>query len=243
MLLGKYVCKCYYWKFCNHSIIVWTVISEIVQFCTWGIFMWDTAYSINVIQWSKRSNFFESQWNVPYPIWKCLPYGTVQSLYCHRQQWLQYHVHIIETLKLFQIAPRVDQWDHKGQIEGSHLQWWIVLWECIGLWWQARKCTDCCFVDYESSDTFMKPSWQIKSTIMIALAEYHPQMWCTPTRQGTSDILSKWVFGIIVRSTHSALIWFDSKIMFILLLLFEIWQFVYKTVGDFSGSVILKICL
>ena len=45
-------------------------------------------------------------------------------------------------------------------------------------------------------------------------------------------------FGIIVRSTLSALILFP-KIMFILLLL-EIWQFVYKTISGFSGSVILR---
>ena len=43
-------------------------------------------------------------------------------------------------------------------------------------------------------------------------------MWCTPTKQGTSEILGKMSFGIIVRSTLSALI-FDVKFKFILLLL------------------------
>ena len=34
-----------------------------------GIFIRDTAYSI-VIQWSIRSDFIESHWNMPYPVWK-----------------------------------------------------------------------------------------------------------------------------------------------------------------------------
>ena len=34
-----------------------------------------------VIQWSVRSYFIESQWNMPYPVWKCPTYETAQSLY------------------------------------------------------------------------------------------------------------------------------------------------------------------
>ena len=45
-------------------------------------------------------------------------------------------------------------------------------------------------------------------------------MWGTPIKQGTSDILGKIsFFGIIVKSTLSALV------KFLLLLLFEIWPF------------------
>ena len=67
-------------------------------------------------------------------------------------------------------------------------------------------------------------------------------MWCTPTKQGTSDILGKtrWVFGIIVRSTLSALIWNRNLIHTPTFWLFEIWPFVYETSSSFSGSVILR---
>ena len=45
----------------------------------------------------------------------------------------------------------------------------------------------------------------------------------------------KWVFGIIVRSTLSALIWYQNQVHDP-----EIWPFVYKTWIGFSGSVILR---
>ena len=35
-----------------------------------------------MIQWSIRSYLIESQWNMPYNVWKYLTYGTAQSLYC-----------------------------------------------------------------------------------------------------------------------------------------------------------------
>ena len=64
-------------------------------------------------------------------------------------------------------------------------------------------------------------------------------MWGTPTKQETSDILGKMSFGIIVRSTLSALIWYQNQVHYYLLL-FEIWPFVYKTVGGSSVRVILR---
>ena len=60
-------------------------------------------------------------------------------------------------------------------------------------------------------------------------------MWCTPTKQGTGDILGNMSFCVIIRSTLSAFQYehhfgiklkFDTKMKFILLL-FEIWTFVY----------------
>ena len=56
--------------------------TEIAQSRTSGIFIRDTAY-FTVIQWSIRSYFISSEWNIlytPYPVWKCLTHGTVQSL-------------------------------------------------------------------------------------------------------------------------------------------------------------------
>ena len=55
-------------------------IREVADSRTWGIFIWDTTYFI-AIQWSIRSSFIESQWNMPYPIWKCLTYGSPQLPY------------------------------------------------------------------------------------------------------------------------------------------------------------------
>ena len=55
-------------------------IREVPDSRTWGIFIRDTAYFI-VIQWSIRSYFIESQWNMPYPVWKCLMYGSLQLPY------------------------------------------------------------------------------------------------------------------------------------------------------------------
>ena len=54
-------------------------------------------------------------------------------------------------------------------------------------------------------------------------------MWGTPIKQGTSDILGKIsFFGIIVKSTLLALV------KSLLLLLSEIWPFVYETLSSFS---------
>ena len=39
-----------------------------------------TAYFI-VIQWSIRSYSIETQWNIPYPVWKCLTNGSPQPPY------------------------------------------------------------------------------------------------------------------------------------------------------------------
>ena len=61
-------------------------------------------------------------------------------------------------------------------------------------------------------------------------------MWCTPQKQGTSDILGKMRFWCHCKGHTFS---FDNKIKFILLL-FEIWPFVYKTGHCFSGSVILR---
>ena len=62
-----------------------TCTREVADSRTWGIFIRDTAYFI-VIQWSIRSFFIESQLNTglntPYPIWKCLTYGSPQRPYC-----------------------------------------------------------------------------------------------------------------------------------------------------------------
>ena len=58
------------------------------------------------------------------------------------------------------------------------------------------------------------------------------------TKLGTSDILCKLSFGIIVRNTLSALIWYQNQVHAILT--FEIRPFVYMTVSGFSGSVILR---
>ena len=57
-----------------------TWCTKIAQSRTRGIFIWDSAYSI-VTQWSIRSYFTKSQCNMPYPVWKCLMYGTAQSIY------------------------------------------------------------------------------------------------------------------------------------------------------------------
>ena len=53
--------------------------TAIAQDRTWDIFIRDTAYPI-VIQWNIMSYIIESQWNVPYPVWTCLSYGTTQTL-------------------------------------------------------------------------------------------------------------------------------------------------------------------
>ena len=53
------------------------IIREVADSRSWGIFIRDTAYFI-VIQWSMTLCFIESQWNMPYPVWKCLKYGSPQ---------------------------------------------------------------------------------------------------------------------------------------------------------------------
>ena len=42
---------------------------EVVNSRTWGMFIRDTAYFI-VIQWSISSYFIESQWNMPYAVFR-----------------------------------------------------------------------------------------------------------------------------------------------------------------------------
>ena len=63
-------------------------------------------------------------------------------------------------------------------------------------------------------------------------------MWESLTRNKEQvTFWAKWVFGIIVQHFQLKS---DTKIKFILLSLFEKWPFVYNTLSDFSGSVILK---
>ena len=45
-----------------------------------GIFIRDTAWFI-VIQWTITHSSLNHNENMPYPIWKCLPYGSLQHLY------------------------------------------------------------------------------------------------------------------------------------------------------------------
>ena len=59
------------------------------------------------------------------------------------------------------------------------------------------------------------------------------------TKQRTSDILGKWIFVSLQRAHFQLL--FDTK-LFIFLLRFEVWPFVYQTVGGFLGNVILRNC-
>ena len=47
-----------------------------------------TGYGIfHVIHWSIRLYFIESQWNMPYPIWKFLTYGSAQPPYYTYTAW------------------------------------------------------------------------------------------------------------------------------------------------------------
>ena len=48
---------------------------------TGDIFLRDTASYFIVIQWSIRSYIIESQWNMPYPVWKCHPYESTHPPY------------------------------------------------------------------------------------------------------------------------------------------------------------------
>ena len=64
-------------------------------------------------------------------------------------------------------------------------------------------------------------------------------MQCTPTKQETSDFLGKMSSWCLCKEhTFLAWIWF-TKIKFIILL-FEIWPFLYKTIRCFAGCVILR---
>ena len=63
-------------------------------------------------------------------------------------------------------------------------------------------------------------------------------MMHSPQNREQETFWVKWVFGIIVRAALSTLIRYQNQ--FILLLLFEMWPFVYKTLSSFSGSVILR---
>ena len=65
-------------------------------------------------------------------------------------------------------------------------------------------------------------------------------MWCTPTKQGTSDILDKMSFWYGCKEHTFRCNLIPKSCRFIFLLLFEIWPFVYKIVSSFSESVILK---
>ena len=63
------------------SAVYVPIIGRLQTRRTWGIFIRNTAYFI-VIQRSISSYFIESQWNIPYPVWKCLWYGSLQAPKC-----------------------------------------------------------------------------------------------------------------------------------------------------------------
>ena len=65
---------------CGHLTLTLSHVSDsyvsdtrtvIAQFRRWGIFIRDTEHFI-VIQWNMTLCFIESQWNMPYPVWKYL---------------------------------------------------------------------------------------------------------------------------------------------------------------------------
>ena len=61
---------------------IWACNREVANFCVWGVFI---LHVFIVIHWGiKRSCFLESQWNMPYPVWKCLAYRSPQHPYCLR---------------------------------------------------------------------------------------------------------------------------------------------------------------
>ena len=64
----------------RHKDPYWEHNREVADSSTWGIFIRDTAY-ISLIQWSMTLCFIESQWNMPYLVWKCLTYGSQQPPY------------------------------------------------------------------------------------------------------------------------------------------------------------------
>ena len=97
---------------------------EVAHSHTWGIFIRDTAYFI-VIQWSIRSYFIESQWNMPYPVWKCFSYGSLQP---------PYYVNPNSTNAIYDIGSWV-------QILGlTPLFCWHLIHNCSFLG-QTKRCT------------------------------------------------------------------------------------------------------
>ena len=92
--------------------------------------------------------------------------------------------------------------------------------------WEDCFSTDSC--GYISVDVRVIKTNDISCTTSIR---------CTPTKQGTSDILNKMSFWYHFKEHIFS---FDTKIKFIFLQLFEIWPLVNKTVSGFSDSVILR---
>ena len=59
----------------------WWVNGEVADSRTWGIFIRESLH-FSVNQWSIRPYSIESQWKTPYPVWKCVTYGSPQYPYC-----------------------------------------------------------------------------------------------------------------------------------------------------------------
>ena len=66
--------------------------------------------------------------------------------------------------------------------------------------------------------------------------ELNSNMWATPTKQGTNDILGKMSFWYHCKEHTFSF----NLIKFILLLIFKIWPYVYTTLSGFSGRHIKK---
>ena len=91
---------------------------------TGGIFIRDTVYFI-VIQWSMTLCFIESQWHMPYPVWKCLLYGGMHPPYCYSNLLICYATSSI--LKLNSDLCRNHACDTiKGQNKQLYFFHWVL---------------------------------------------------------------------------------------------------------------------
>ena len=77
---------------------------------------------------------------------------------------------------------------------------WNKIW-----FWFLRK-----FLKYNNVTI---PHFTFKRVIKIAKCLFcYSYLWCTPIKQGTSDIFGKWFFCIIVRNTFSALSCYQNEV-------------------------------
>ena len=72
---------------------------------TGDIFLRDTAYFI-VIQWSIRSYIIESQWNLPYPVWKCVNASRTGVRILPIKKWNVSVIKLVKYWRLFSLGPR-----------------------------------------------------------------------------------------------------------------------------------------